>query len=49
MSHFTLEELVQGINTRPTPHNIKTTLAELRRRGYNAVYDGYLEKWVLVG
>ena len=48
MGDFTLQELINGLNTRPTEHNVKVTIAELRRRGYNAVYDTYLEKWVLV-
>lgn len=47
MEHYTLEELIFGMNARPTAHNIKTSLAEIRRRGYNAYYDTYLERWVL--
>ena len=47
MNNFTLEEIIFGMNTMPTDHNIKASLAELRRRGYNAYYDTYLERWVL--
>lgn len=47
MSEFTLDEIIFGMNTLPTEHNIKASLAELRRRGYNAYFDTYYNKWVL--
>jgi len=47
MDAFTVDEIIFGMNTRPTDHNIRISLAELRRRGYNAYYDTYLERWVL--
>ncbi len=47
MEYYTLEELIYGMNTRPTKHNISESLAELHRRGYSAYFDTYLNKWVL--
>lgn len=47
MSGFTLDEIIFGMNARPTPHNIRTSLSELRKRGYDAYFDTYFEKWVL--
>lgn len=47
MSGFTLDEIIYGMNTRPTPHNIRISLAELRKRGYDAFFDTYDNKWKL--
>jgi len=47
MSTFTLDQIIYGMNTRPTKHNISESLAELHRRGYSAYFDSYLNKWVL--
>ena len=47
MDTFTLDQIIFGMNTRPTKHNIKASLAELKRRGYSAYFDTYLDKWVL--
>lgn len=47
MSIFTLDEIIFGMNSMPTQHNISASLAELKRRGYSAYFDEYLNKWVL--
>ena len=47
MNMFTLDEIIYGMNARPTPHNIKASLSELRKRGYDAFFDTYQNKWVL--
>lgn len=47
MSGFTLDEIIFGMNTMPTPHNITASLAELRKRGYSAYFDTYQNKWIL--
>ena len=47
MNTFTLDQIIYGMNQRPTTHNIKASLRELRRRGYNAVWDTYLNRWIL--
>ena len=41
---MTLDEIIYGMNARPTEHNIRASLAELRRRGYSAYFDTYLDK-----
>jgi len=48
MDNFTLDEIIFGMNQRPTAHNISESLKELRNRGYNAIWDTYQNKWVLV-
>ena len=44
---MTLDEIIYGMNHHPTAHNIRSSLQELRLRGYNAVWDGYLNRWIL--
>ena len=48
MSNFTLDEIIFGMNARPTSHNVRVSLGELKRRGYYAVWDSYQDRWVLV-
>jgi len=48
MNTFTLDQIIFGMNQRPTAHNIRESLCELRRRGYNAVFDTYQDRWILV-
>ena len=47
MSTFTLDQIIFGMNQHPTEHNIRESLIELRRRGYNAVWDTYENRWIL--
>ena len=48
MNTFTLDEIIFGMNQTPTAHNIRESLCELQRRGYYAVWDNYVGKWILV-
>jgi len=45
---MTLDEIIYGMNQLPTEHNIRTSLQELRQRGYTAVWDSYLDRWILL-
>lgn len=47
MSIFTLDEIIYGMNTHPTTHNIRESMSELKRRGYSAFFDTYLNRWIL--
>ena len=47
MSMFTLDEIIYGMNQRPTEHNIRVSMSELKRRGYSAFFDTYLNRWIL--
>ena len=47
MEGLTLDAIIFGMNQLPTAHNIRESLRELRRRGYNANWDEYLQRWIL--